>query len=1014
MLRLFFCLAGLFILVAPAAGQYTGSSSYVTIRDQYRAEEFEKVLESKPVALAIAAQRNDSIAANIYSFIGYSHYYVGEVDSALTFFERELVIRKALKVVAYTDYSNTMYNLMSVYNQAGLYNEAIATGEELLKEDRAHYGVESREYGESAWEYLRTLGDQGNFKKEKEEAERILEEIGRKHVSYAMILNRYADALAALGEYSKAEKVFRESLAEYRAMDEREPLSETSTLVNLANMYLDEGQIIEAEEIYQNALKTFKEYNTPDADEMYYASLNNLGIALLKLSRAEEASQLYDNLLEHDKSTYGDDHPFYINSLNNAGMAFSDAGNFTKAEYLFNIARDLEKKSGGDTSSKYASIINNLGKVYYLSGQPKKAIPLLEQAAAIFASEFGEESLEYSISIFNQGVAWMMLKSPKAKDLLTQALTIREKKFGKAHPKYGETTNKLAVYEWMANNTKQASVHFQSTFTNYYQQIERYFPGLSEAEKTKFYYQGLRPAFEVFNSFAVQNQKQMPELLGRLYDIQLNTKGLILYSTNKVRSNLLKSGDAVTLKQYEEWLTLKETISKLYSAGDESKASLLDSLEQVANVTEKELTKKSSAFDKNAKRTWNTWKEVQSKLGPQDVAVEIIRYRDYTPDSGGYYTGEVKYGALLVRKKSKSPELVMIPNVDNKLEKQNLHFYRNAIKFEMADPHSYNLYWKPLADRLGSVKKIYFSPDGVYNQINLNSLKNPATGKFVLDDFAIEYVTNTKDVFLRTVSAKSSGKTYLFGFPQYAIATQQQVQQPEEPATRKIHRGQRAGILRFLRGENGIVMLPGTKSEVEKIQTILTKANHKPETKLSTAAQEVALKSIEGTRLLHIATHGFFLDDPDFSMMANANRYIENPLLRAGLILAGAEDFLRTGQLAAEGEQDGILTAREVMDLSLDDAELVVLSACETGLGTVQNGEGVYGLRRAFSLAGAQCVVMSMWSVDDDATQELMTRFYSNWLGGKSKQEAFRQAQFELKEKYPNPFYWSAFLMIGE
>lgn len=1005
---------GIMLLFGKAGfAQYSGAA-YQSIKREFDEEQYEKVIEQKTSALAMARMAPDSTAANIYSFIGFSHHYLGEVDSALTFFEKELTIRESLKPIAYRDFSNTLYNLMAVYNQAGLFAEAVSTGERLLAEDRVHFGAKSKEYGESALYYLRTLMDQGNFRKAKAEAEEIMDEIGGASEIYPLVQNRYADALAGLGEYTKAEKVFAESLRGMRALSDRSPLEEASMAVNMANLFVDEGQFVEAEEIYSNALKTFKDVDSPEATEMYYASLNNMSIALLKLSRVEEAVRYFDELVDHDKETYGKDHPYFIRSLNNAGTALTDAGDFTKAQAYLESALQLEG-ANSDRSYEYASILNNLGKLHYWSARPKEAIPLLEKASTIFEAEVGKETMEYSTTLFNQGVAWMMLKSPKAKERLTQSLAIRQSKFGAMHPKVGETFSKLAVYEWMVGNTKGAISNFQSTFANYYQQIERYFPGLSEAEKTKFYYAGLKPSFEIFNSFVAQQHAQNPVTLGQLYDVQLNTKGLILYSTNKVRSNILRSGDRATLAKYEEWLVLREQISKLYSSNDDTQAKVLDSLERVANEAERDLTKKSSAFDKNLKRKWISWKDVQTKLGPDDAAIEMLRFRDYTPDSGGYYTGQVKYAALIVKKNSKNPELVMVPNVGNRLEKQNLSFYRNAIKFEMDDPNSFDLYWKPIADKLGKVKKVYFSPDGVYNQINLNSLKNPTTGKYVLEETVIENVTNTKDVFERSVtSAAMPRNIFLYGFPQYAMGKVSSAEENQEVVTRKINRGERAGILRFLRGENGIVMLPGTKDEIQKVQAIVEKSQSKPTVKIGTEAQEKSLKDLERVDLLHVATHGFFLDDPDFSMLGNADKYIENPLLRAGLILAGAEDYLRTGSLGAEGQQDGILTAREVMDLSLDNASLVVLSACETGLGTVQNGEGVYGLRRAFQIAGAQCMIMSLWNVDDDATQELMTNFYTNWTKGQSKQEAFRNAQLQLKEHYPNPFYWSAFLMVGE
>ena len=221
-------------------------------------------------------------------------------------------------------------------------------------------------------------------------------------------------------------------------------------------------------------------------------------------------------------------------------------------------------------------------------------------------------------------------------------------------------------------------------------------------------------------------------------------------------------------------------------------------------------------------------------------------------------------------------------------------------------------------------------------------------------------------------------------------------------------------------GTGKIPALPGTKKEVITIESLLKKSGFNTEKLMEKQASEEGVKTIseKKPRILHIATHGFFLKDEqlqgDKLFGIEVNKAKEDPLLRSGLMLANSEKTMdNLNSRENQTQNNGILTAFEAMNMSLENTELVVLSACETGLGDVKAGEGVYGLQRAFQVAGADALIMSLWKVSDDATQKLMRLFYQNWLTMGDKAKAFKKAQLQLKTQYKEPYFWGAFVLIG-
>ncbi|MFK7952754.1 MAG: CHAT domain-containing protein [Ekhidna sp.] len=349
------------------------------------------------------------------------------------------------------------------------------------------------------------------------------------------------------------------------------------------------------------------------------------------------------------------------------------------------------------------------------------------------------------------------------------------------------------------------------------------------------------------------------------------------------------------------------------------------------------------------------------------------------------------------------------------LENSFFKVYSRSIKYELNDLKSYNRYWKPFTSDLNNINTIYFSADGIYHKLSLNALKNPATQKFLLEETKVIQINELSDFkkIKDNISLSSQNDQFhFFGRPSYYLDENLQKSSTQlavnisDSATRSF-------------SENSLIKdLPATEIEVSEISDLLKKQGSIADVYLGEEANESKVKSLNGRGVIHIATHGFFTEEATEKSFGNGyfsiqkEKVMNNPYLRCGLLLAGSGNSLQ-GEMV--GKEDGILTGEEIVHLPLLDTDLVVLSACETGLGTIYNGEGIMGLQRSFLIAGSKSVIMSLWEVNDVATQKLMTSFYNYWIvNGKEKREAFRLAQIELSKEFPEPKYWSAFVMLGE
>jgi CHAT domain-containing protein/tetratricopeptide (TPR) repeat protein len=963
-----------------------------------------------------------------------SLYQQARYAEAIPVAQRALEVAETTFGSAHERTATSLNNLAQLYRAQGRYGEAeplykraleilekalgpqhpdVATSLDNLA---VLYNAQGR-YGEAEPLYKRALG--------------IFEKVlGSRHPDVATSLNNLAEVYPVQGRYGEAEPLYKRALGIYeKAFGPEHPYVATS-LNNLAALYHGQGRYGEVEPLYKRALGIYEKAFGPEHPNVA-GGLTNLAALYHGQGRYGEAEPLYKWALGTYEKALGPQHPYVATSLNNLAELYRAQGRYGEAEPLYKRAIDIREKVLGPEHPYVATSLNNLAALYYGQGRYGEVEPLCKRALSIYEKAFGPEHPYVATSLNNLAALYHgQGRYGEAEPLYKRALGIYEKALGPEHPYVATSLNNLALLYHAQVRYGDAEPLLLKGQQVVLHNIAQIFPSLSEKEKAAFY-STVQVGFEFFNSFAFERMQQNPAVLKAMFNNQLVTKALLFDATSKVNRLIRNSGDTTLITQFNSWISTKEYLAKSYTLTRREIAQQgirVDSLEQVANDMEEELSRRSEAFKSAYEKKLITWQEVQSVLKPGEAAIEILRFNLYARR----WTDTVYYAALIVTSGPKDhPELVLMEN-GNDLESVYIGKYRELIR-NLKDRFAgeaqarqilgelYRQYWQKIQAKLKGIKRVYLSLDGVYNQINLLTLFNSETGRYLLEDLDIQIVTNTKDLvsYGKTPKREVKNTAELFGYPNYSLGTQRHEQLAANYVRERdvpIYGRTSDSLDRYT-----LTDLPGTKKEVETVEAQLKSRGWETRKHLGDDALEEAVKAANSPRVLVISTHGYFLEDVKrakeegmlFGMQTE--RVIENPLLRSGLMLAGAQQSLSNDSAArSEKADNGILTAYEAMNLDLDNTELVVLSACETGLGEVRNGEGVYGLQRAFQVAGARTIIMSLWKVSDEATQELMTTFFSNWLSGMTKQEAFKRAQLEVKVNHSLPYYWGAFVMVGE
>lgn len=820
-----------------------------------------------------------------------------------------------------------------------------------------------------------------------------------------------AYAFERIGDFSQAKKYYETSMS-------REPADKNAyrSYMFYANFLSKSGDYLKAEEyirkmeqLSQTGPEMFRASYKSEAmgsKVVYYLNLGDYQ----SYSKAAAENVSYLSELWHKNNTNPCD-PYPGIRFLNAAYAQEMLKEYDAAEQLWK-SRDSVNYFWVNCHNK--TYPNN--KYYPISMYPlylvkRGRVSQLSKPLSFFIKETEdhyksyEQYSDFSIN-FMKATHLGFLGSPKYPEIFKSLMQLV-----RTTKNFRESTQPFSYYSYLSMRDRrfdEAAKTYTEMFSLNADWINDIIFTFGEKTFATYYNSKLKEGYENFHSFVkiakVKQPSLYPQLAQQAYNNLLFTKSISLKGTERRKQAFVNANDPNIIKLYNQWLDKKQQLIRQYMKTDDPSSAdtvhkvdqkLVTKLQNEVNTLENELTVKAKDFKKYLKIIPPDWKTVRDQLKEGEAAIEMIKFqwKDQV-----YYSDTSYYAAYIIKKDSQYPEVVYLPDAPADLENKYYKGYKNSIKLKIDDKESYNRFWKPIKEKLAGTKKVYFSPDGIYHLINISTLKNPESGLYLLDELDIQYITAGTDVNAN-MTAKEIKTATLIGRPSYKTGTFNTVP-VANLNTRSLVRGFR---------DNTIADLPGTEEEVLSIKKEMDLSRIGVTSFLKEQATEDKLYKLSSPGILHIATHGYWY--PAGDNVTEGYRSF-NAMVNSGLLLSGVVNYYSSS--VYPDTYDGILTAYEAQNLNLDKTSVVILSACETSLGYLDAGEGVYGLQRAFRAAGAASIMTSLWKVDDKSTKEFMITFYQQYLKTNDKYASFIYAQKSMKEKYRLPYYWGAFILTGQ
>ena len=904
------------------------------------------------VSVAFSTTLDD---ANSYTTTAIAYYKDGDYSKALEFFKKALTIQEKILGEYHPDTANSYNNIGLIYRNMGKYSKALEF-------------------------YTKAL----------DIYEKVL---GKNHPSTAVGYNNIGYLYSDTGDYSKALEFLTKALHIKEKVLGKDHPDIANSYNNIGNVYGYIGDYPKALEFLTKALNIREKVLGKDHPDTAI-SYNNIGSVYNDMGDYPKALEFYAKALSIREKILGKDHPDTADSYNDIGSIYSDTGDYSKALEFFTKALHIKEKVLGKDHPSTALSYNHTGNVYSRIGDSTKALEFFTKALNIREKVLDKDHPDTAISYNNIGSVYNRMGDyPKALEFFTKALSIREKVLGKNDPNIAVIYNNIgSIYSDLRDYPKAYS-YSKEAYNIFKTNRDKNFEILSNEQKKRFLEANrwYLPHLLTNGYSYQQTTKDKKALSQEIYEIFINDKGILLDDENTIAMLKNISQDKNLISKIDSLNSLKRAYAKLAGTmpkPEEAKSyqEKLKALGEDIEKTEIEITKISPKFKQELGIKDLKLSDLTSLLKPNELFVDIGYY------DKNYYifsvdkSGEVKFEKLSDKDSDTVNKTIKefradIDKIINATDANSSKALKELYSIVITNG---------IGDRIDKFNSLIISTDGALRLLPFETLMDG--DRYLIESKQIRYTPSAKE-FIRThkFNIKDEGKDItMFSDPNYESKSGKSMEMVAD--TPNVNKAMQT---RSIKNMGTFKRLRGFKKEEEVLQSsfsgvkLFSREN----------ANEENILAVKSPKILHITTHGYFISDEN----------ITNPMLKSGVALSGANIGIK------QQTGEGLVNALKLSGLSLDGTDLVVLSACETGLVDVKDTSSVASLPKTFIQAGSKNVLMSLWSVDDNSTVELMKEFYTDTKGNEKKfNEVLRNAKIKMIKEGKHPFYWAAFIMSGE